>query len=104
MLLMFSISFLFRTQLYTFFHIPFKYFLGVLFLIIPVAIRALLSQLLRAQLKSIAYTIATILNQFATIGLAVFFAKFLQPIVLNDTLFLCDGLPPSTKYLPEEVL
>ena len=76
MLLMFSISFLFRIQLYSFFHIPFKYFLAVLFLIIPVAIRALLSQLLRAQLKSVSYTIATILNQFATIGLAVFFAKF----------------------------
>lgn len=76
MLLMFGISFLFREQMYSFFHISFKYFLAVLFLIIPVAIRALLSQLLRAQLKSISYTIATILNQFATIGLAVFFAKF----------------------------
>ncbi len=76
MLLMFGIAFLFKDSLYSFFHVPFKYFLAVLFLIIPVAIRALLSQLLRAQLKSISYTIATILNQFATIFLAVFFAKF----------------------------
>ncbi|MBD5402792.1 oligosaccharide flippase family protein [bacterium] len=76
MLLMFAISFLFKDSLYSFFHVPFKYFLAVLFLIIPVAIRALLSQILRAQLKSISYTITTILNQFATIFLAVFFAKF----------------------------
>ncbi len=76
MTLMFGISFIFRNNLYSFFHVPFKYFLSVLLLIIPVAIRALLSQLLRAQLKSVSYTLATILNQFATIFLAVFFAKF----------------------------
>ncbi|MBR1425045.1 polysaccharide biosynthesis C-terminal domain-containing protein [bacterium] len=76
MTLMFGISFLFRDNLYTLFHVPFKYFLSVLVLIIPVAVRALLSQLLRAQLKSISYTVATILNQFATIFLAFFFAKF----------------------------
>lgn len=76
MTLMFAISFIFKDNLYSFFHVPFKYFLAVLVLIIPVAIRALLSQLLRAQLKSISYTVATILNQFATIFLTVFFAKF----------------------------
>ncbi len=76
MVLMFGISLLFKDSLYSFFHVPFKYFLAVLFLIIPVAIRALLSQLLRAQLKSISYTVTTIVNQFATIFLAVFFAKF----------------------------
>lgn len=75
MILMFAIAFIFKGSLYSFFHVPFKYFLAVLFLIIPVAIRALLSQLLRAQLKSISYTIATILNQFATILMAVCFAK-----------------------------
>ncbi len=75
MFLMFAIAFIFRDSLYSFFHVPFKYFLAVLFLIIPVAVRALLSQLLRAQLKSISYTVATILNQFVTIFLAVFFAK-----------------------------
>ncbi|MGN0031802.1 MAG: lipopolysaccharide biosynthesis protein [Candidatus Gastranaerophilaceae bacterium] len=76
MLLMFAVSFIFKDSLYSFFHVPFKYFLAVLFLIIPVAVRALLSQLLRAQLKSLSYTLTTILNQFATIFLAVFFAKF----------------------------
>lgn len=78
MILMFGISFIFKDNLYSFFHVPFKYFLSVLFLIIPVAVRALLSQLLRAQLKSISYTITTILNQFATILLAVYFAKFMH--------------------------
>ena len=78
MILMFGISFIFKDNLYSFFHVPFKYFLSVLFLIIPVAVRALLSQLLRAQLKSISYTITTILNQFATILLAVYFAQFMH--------------------------
>lgn len=76
LVLMFAISFIFKDNLYEFFHVPFKYFLAVLVLIIPVSIRALLSQLLRAQLKSISYTLTTIVNQFATIFLAVFFAKF----------------------------
>ncbi len=76
MVLMFGVSILCKDAMYNFFHVPFKYFMAVLVLIIPVAIRALLSQLLRAQLKSIAYSIATILNQFVTIGLTVFFAKF----------------------------
>ncbi len=76
MLLMFTISFIFKDSLYSFFHVPFKYFLSVLLLIIPVAVRALLSQIIRAQLKSISYSLTTILNQFATIFLAVFFAKF----------------------------
>ena len=50
MVLMFGISLLFKDILYTFFHVPLKYFLAVLFLIIPVAIRALLSLILLQQL------------------------------------------------------
>jgi len=76
MTLMFGLSLLFKDGMYTLFHVPFKYFLAVLLLIIPVAIRALLQQILRAQLKSISYSFTTILNQFVTIGLTVFFAKF----------------------------
>ena len=76
MLLMFCLAFLLKDNMYSLFQVPFKYFLAVLFLVIPVAIRALLSQLLRAQLKSISYTVTTILNQFATIGLTVFLAKY----------------------------
>ena len=73
--LMFVLSFIFRHNFYDFFHIPVKYFFAILFLIIPVAIRALLFQLLRAQLKSISFTISTIANQFMTILLSIFFVK-----------------------------
>lgn len=73
--LMFILSFIFRQNFYDFFHIPIKYFFAILLLIIPVAIRALLFQLLRAQLKSISFTISTIANQFMTILLSIFFVK-----------------------------
>lgn len=73
--LMFILSFIFRQNFYNFFHIPIKYFFAILLLIIPVAIRALLFQLLRAQLKSISFTISTIANQFMTILLSIFFVK-----------------------------
>lgn len=72
---MFVLAFVFRHNFYTFFNIDAKYFIAILFLIIPVAIRALMFQLLRAQLKSIAFTFSTILNQILTIGLSVFFIK-----------------------------
>jgi len=74
--IMFLIAFGFREQFNKFFNIPFMYYCSILFLIIPVAIRALLFQLLRAQLKSISFTFSTILNQIMTIGLSVFFIKF----------------------------
>lgn len=73
--LMFILSFIFRQNFYDFFHIPVKYFFAILLLIIPVAIRALLFQLLRAQLKSLSFTISTIANQFMTILLSIFFVK-----------------------------
>ena len=74
--LMFLAAYLFRDNFYSFFHIPAKYFLAILLLIIPVAIRALLFQLIRAQLKSMSFTLSTIVNQFLTIALSVFFVKF----------------------------
>lgn len=70
------LAFLFRQNFYDFFNIQSKYFLAILVLIIPVAVRALLSQLLRAQLKSLSFTLTTILNQFLTIGLSIFIIKF----------------------------
>ena len=73
--LMFVLSFIFRNWFYHQFNIPVKYFFAILFLIIPVAIRALLFQLLRAQLKSISFTISTIANQLMTIILSVIFVK-----------------------------
>ena len=72
---MFLLAFLFRHNFYSFFNIDVKYFVAILFLIIPVAIRALLFQLLRAQLRSVAFTFSTLLNQIMTIGLSVFFIK-----------------------------
>lgn len=74
-LAMFIIAFIFRDNFYSFFKIQPMYFLAILCLIIPVAIRALMFQLLRAQLKSVAFTFSTILNQILTIGLSVFFIK-----------------------------
>ena len=74
--LMFVLALTFRQNFYDFFHIPVKYFLAILVLIIPVAIRALLFQLLRAQLKSMSFTVSTIINQFLTILLSIFFVKF----------------------------
>lgn len=73
--LMFILSYIFRQNFYDFFHVPVRYFFAILVLIIPVAIRALLFQLLRAQLKSIAFTVSTIVNQFMTILLSIFFVK-----------------------------
>ena len=54
--LMFALCLIFQGNFCSFFKIDPKYFYAVLFLIIPVAIRALLFQLLRAQLKSASYT------------------------------------------------
>ena len=72
---MFGIAFIFRESFFAFFKVSQEYFIAILLLIIPVAIRALLFQLLRAQLKSVAFTFSTILNQIMTILLSVFFVK-----------------------------
>lgn len=76
MFIMFLLVYLFKNNIYSFFHIPPIYVLVIALLIIPVAVRALLFQLIRAQLKSVSFTISTILNQFMTIGLSVIFVKF----------------------------
>lgn len=73
---MFVFAFLFRHNFYDFFNIQPKYFFCILLLIIPVAIRALLFQLLRAQLKSISFTFSTIINQILTMGLSILIIKF----------------------------
>ncbi len=66
---------IFRHALCDFFKIPPLYLLAIIVLIIPVAIRALLFQLLRAQLKATAFTVSTIMNQILTIVLSVVFVK-----------------------------
>ncbi|MBQ3819332.1 oligosaccharide flippase family protein [bacterium] len=72
---MFVLSYIFRGWFYTQFNIPLKYLCAILVLIIPVAVRALLFQLLRAQLKSLSFTLSTIANQIMTIFLSIFFIK-----------------------------
>ena len=76
--LMFILSAIFRHHMITFFKISPIYFWAVLFLIIPVAVRALLFQIIRAQIKPAAYTFSTIFNQFMTIGLSILFIKTLH--------------------------
>ena len=73
--IMFILTYLFRNWFYAQFNIPLKYLAAILLLIIPVAVRALLFQLLRAQLKSLSFTLSTIANQFMTILLSIFFIK-----------------------------
>ncbi len=75
---MFVLAFFMQNPLVTFFKISPVYFYAVLILIIPVAIRALLFQLLRAQIKPASYTFSTILNQFMTIGMSILFIKVLH--------------------------
>ena len=73
---MYILSWAFRYKFYEYFNVPPKIFLIILLLIIPVSIRALLFQVLRAQIKPGAFTISTIINQILTIALAVFIIKF----------------------------
>ena len=75
---MFTLCAIFQNHMISFFNVKPIYFWAVLFLIIPVAIRALLFQLLRAQIKPASYTFSTILNQFMTIGLSILFIKVLH--------------------------
>lgn len=78
LLVMFSLCAIFQYKMIPFFKISHVYFWAVLFLIIPVAVRALLFQMLRAQIKPASYTFSTIFNQFLTIGLSILFIKTLK--------------------------
>lgn len=73
---MFFLAFIFRDNFYDFFKISPNLFLVILILIIPVSIRALLFQILRAQIKPGAFTVSTIANQILTIVLAVVIIKY----------------------------
>lgn len=76
LLMMFSCSYAFRELLCNFFHIPPRFLLIITILIIPVAIRALLLQVLRAQIKPGSYSSSMILNQIFTMVFAVLFIKY----------------------------
>ena len=72
LLIMYLAGFLFFKPLEKFFQIPSNFLLFVMILIIPIAIRALLFQILRAQIKPLTYTFSVIINQLLTIGTAIF--------------------------------
>ncbi len=76
LLMMFSCSFAFRDVLCDFFHIPQRFLLIITILIIPIAVRALLLQVLRAQIKPGSYSSSMILNQIFTMIFAVLFIKY----------------------------
>lgn len=76
LVVMFCFALLFRNKFYEYFSISPKIFLFVLVLIVPVAMRALLFQVLRAQIKPGTFTVVTIVNQILTIGLSVLILKF----------------------------
>lgn len=112
MVLMFAFSLAFKNSFYVFSQVPDKVFLFILFLIIPVSVRALMFQILRAQIKPIAFTISTILNQFLTIGLAVLLIKYyrqggvsiliamLISITITDVLLICQsGIIKHFKFV-----
>jgi O-antigen/teichoic acid export membrane protein len=60
----------------SYFKIPSYIFLAVLFLIIPVAIRALLFQILRAQIQPLDYSISVVSNQIITVFLSFLIVKY----------------------------
>lgn len=75
---MYLLCYVFRSKFYEYFSVPPKIFAFILILIIPVAVRALLFQVLRAQIKPGAFTFSTIVNQILTIVFAVYFIKYLH--------------------------
>ncbi len=70
--LLYLSAFVFFKPVSEWFKIPSDLLYLVLLLIIPVAFRALLFQILRAQIKPLTYTVSVIINQFLTIGIAVY--------------------------------
>ncbi|MEI7475617.1 MAG: oligosaccharide flippase family protein [bacterium] len=72
---MYLIAVIFFKPISQFFQIPPKFLLAVLLIIIPVAVRALLFQILRAKIKALFYSISTIVNQFLTIAFAYYLLK-----------------------------
>jgi len=75
LLIMYLAGFLFFKPIEKFFQIPSNFLLFVMILIIPIAVRALLFQILRAQIKPLTYTFSVIINQLLTVGTAIFLIK-----------------------------
>jgi len=64
-------AFIFLKPIESFFNIPRNFLFMVLALLIPIALRALLFQILRAQIKPLTYTFSVIFNQILTIIVAI---------------------------------
>jgi len=75
LLVMYILQIFFFKPIEDFFKIPQNLLSMVFIILIPVAIRALLFQLLRAQIKPLAYTAYTVINQLLSVGIAVFLIK-----------------------------
>lgn len=75
--IMYILTLVFADWILELFRVPEENFHLILFLMIPIALRALMFQILRAQIKPMVFTVVVLINQFTTIGAAVFFIKFL---------------------------
>lgn len=71
LIILFLFCYLGSTAITSYFKIPVFIFHAVLLLIIPVAIRALLFQILRAQIQPLEYSISVIANQILTVLISV---------------------------------
>lgn len=76
LVLMYIFAFVFFGKIQEFFKIPENFLWLVLLVLIPVAFRALLFQILRAQIKPLFYTGYVIVNQFTTILISVIAIKY----------------------------
>lgn len=77
LLLMYILAFFLFGFLKSYFKIPEENLVLVLVLIIPVALRALMFQILRAEIKPFVYTVLTIINQITTIGISILLIKYI---------------------------
>lgn len=78
LLVMYILTFAFADKFINSFKLTGENFYLVLLLMIPVALRSLMFQILRSQIKPMLYTIVVTTNQFTTILAAVVFIKFLD--------------------------
>jgi len=70
LLIMYLIAYALFGKISEFFNISNGFLYLVLLLMVPVALRALFFQFLRAQIKPLAYTFSVIVNQLTTVGIA----------------------------------
>lgn len=109
--LMFATAYIFMDQFESFFRVEKSMFINVILLIIPIAFRALLFQILRAQIKPFVYTLVAVINQFTTIGMAyylittygygaegVLIAMAISIIIVDIFMFFLTGMYKHLKF------